>query len=112
MPLTALTLVCPTSIHNGHVVVFSPSQTDMLSHLKIEHRKISVGEAKKCREMFAAGSTTLATPIVLWDRTTYNAGEMGHYTQRIRRALLEDMQPNPPHNLHTEVDYGIMTYMQ
>lgn len=87
-------------------------QTPKLAHLKVSQRKITVTEAKLCKEMFAAGSTTLATPILTWDRTTFGAGDVGDYTRMIRRMLYEDMQPKPPHELHTEVDYGVLTYMQ
>ncbi|XP_075265386.1 uncharacterized protein LOC142357725 [Convolutriloba macropyga] len=87
-------------------------QSDSLSDLTVCQRKITAVEAKGCKEMFAASSTSLAIPITTWDRTTFFGGEMGYYTQRIRRMLYEDMRPNPPHALHTEVNYGIVTHMQ
>uniref|UniRef100_A0A061QQ17 Branched-chain amino acid aminotransferase n=2 Tax=Tetraselmis sp. GSL018 TaxID=582737 RepID=A0A061QQ17_9CHLO len=85
-------------------------KTRQLSHLRVSHRRITVTEAKGADEMFATGSTTLATPIVQWDRTTLPGNSTN--TLIIRRVLENDMEAKPPHELHTEVDYGIMTYMQ
>mmetsp|Transcript_48213 Transcript_48213/g.121733 ORF Transcript_48213/g.121733 Transcript_48213/m.121733 type:complete len:126 (-) Transcript_48213:105-482(-) len=87
-------------------------QTPELSHLTVSQRKITEAEAKmECREMFALGSTAFATPITSWDQKVYNNGDTQFESHRIRQMLINDIW-GAPHELHTEVDYSLISHGQ
>eukprot|EP00873_Tetraselmis_striata_P010502 jgi/Tetstr1/430766/TSEL_020551.t1 len=87
-------------------------KTPELSHLTVSQRKITEAEAKmECREMFALGSTAFATPITSWDQKVYNNGDTQFESHRIRQMLINDIW-GAPHELHTEVDYSLISHGQ
>jgi len=85
-------------------------QTPELKHLRVSQRKITEVEAKmECREMFALGSTSFAMPILSWDQKVYSYGDSLSDSVRIRNMLINDAWSEEPHELHTEVDYALLT---
>eukprot|EP00184_Porphyridium_aerugineum_P005514 CAMPEP_0184694422 /NCGR_PEP_ID=MMETSP0313-20130426/2392_1 /TAXON_ID=2792 /ORGANISM="Porphyridium aerugineum, Strain SAG 1380-2" /LENGTH=340 /DNA_ID=CAMNT_0027152715 /DNA_START=95 /DNA_END=1117 /DNA_ORIENTATION=+ len=61
-------------------------------NIQVEHRKVSVEEAKsKATEMFVIGGSYLTIPILQWDDTVIGSGKPGPYAKIFKEAQLRDL---------------------
>ena len=58
-------------------------------NIKVEEKKISLDDIKDCKEAFITSASSFVTPVVQVDETKINGGEVGKFSNLLRKTYLE-----------------------
>ena len=58
-------------------------------NIKIEEKKISLDDIKSCKEAFITSASSFVTPVVKVDEMIINNGEVGKFSNLLRKTYLE-----------------------